>query len=550
MTHPSRALALAAGAAALLAPSALPAQPAPASPLIVDQNRQDRLPPPAAPATPRLPAPTAAVVPPTQAAPHVKLARVKVVGSTLPPAVLAEAWAGHVGRALDGPTIQALADAISRAYASSDVALYTIAVPRQDMAGGELTIQAVEGYVTNVVVGGDVKGPHVGLVRRYAARLAAEKPLTRRSLERYLSLTRDIPGLTLDAQLRQAKQPGGVVLLLDLKQQRVRADLAFTSNGQRQLGGSQAQGTLTLNDLAAPGDQLRLTAGAPPSDVELFQYYSAAYSARLGSDGLTGSVWASQLFTRPRDTPIRGESTLVGASFDYPLVRGYRQNLNLTLGLDGQDSDNAAFGQNLYSDHTRTIRGSVAWNRSTAKRTLAANLTLSQGLDILGASADRRLTDPTFGKLSAQAAVQQALGEEWVVRLRAAGQASRGKLPGAEQFTLGGDQFGRAFPAAAVLGDSGAAASAELAWRSQTLWPSLVRGSELYAFVDGGAAASRARLDGLAPRRTYDLASGGLGARIAIADKGMIGLEGAKALANPLPGRAPWRLLVSWRLQL
>src|SRR3546814_17175573 len=80
-------------------------------------------------------------------------------------------------------------------YGKGDVSLYTIVVPQQNLSDGVLTLRVVEGYIDDVVITGDVKGRGLDLVRRYAARLAAEKPLRRPTLERYLSLIRDIPGL-------------------------------------------------------------------------------------------------------------------------------------------------------------------------------------------------------------------------------------------------------------------------------------------------------------------------------------------------------------------
>jgi hemolysin activation/secretion protein len=520
------------------------------SSLIIDQQRQDRLPAAPIPQQQPLQAPPTTIPEPSQTAPNTMLTQVRLIGSTLPPAQMKAAWQGYVGKPLNGANIQALAAAISAAYGRSDVALYTIVIPRQTMGGGELIIQATEGYLTNVLISGNVAAPNIRLIRRYAAKLTAEKPLLKHSLERYLSLTRDIPGLSLDAQMHATDTPGGVVLALDLKQKRFQAELAISDNGSPRLGGTQAQGALTINGAITAGDQLRVTVAAPPAEPKLFQYYSASYAAHLGTDGMTVTGSLGELYTKPKDSSIKGQDTVLGVTFNYPLWRSYQENLYLSWGLDGQNSDNAAFGQNLYSDHTRALRGSFSWTKATPTRVLAASATASLGLNILGAAANPLLTNTAFDKLNGQVGLDQALGKTWVVRLRGTGQGSWGLLPGAEQFSLGGDQFGRAFPSAYVLGDFGAAGSAELGWRSATLWPHALAGSELYTFVDGGSVTSRPRVQGLLPLATYDLSSTGVGVRFDFIDKVVIGLEGAKALVTPLPGPAPWRVLVSWRSTL
>src|SRR3546814_427015 len=116
-------------------------------------------------------------------------------------AVLQAAFAPFIGRTLDKATIGEIASALSDTYGKGDVALYTIVVPQQNLSDGVLTLRVVEGYIDDVVITGDVKGRGLDLVRRYAARLAAEKPLRRPTLERYLSLIRDIPGLETEVQL-------------------------------------------------------------------------------------------------------------------------------------------------------------------------------------------------------------------------------------------------------------------------------------------------------------------------------------------------------------
>lgn len=559
MTHAFRATAALAAALAVAGPAPALAKQAGDSPLppgaddpitttnslIIDQQRQDRLPPAQVPVSPPVTLPGPSVAAQAAPAPGVALGRVRVVGSSVP-ARLEEAWKPFTGRRLDAPTIQAVAQAISAAYAEGDIAFYTIEVPNQDFAGGVLTVRVTEGHLTQVAIDGQTKSKSARLVRRYAARMTAEKPLKRSSMERYMSLIREIPGLTVEARLLQAKTPGGVILSLDLKQQRVRSEVVISNRGSIRLGRTQVQAGLMLSGVATPGDQLRLSFGAP-TEFDPFQYYGLGYTTRIGDDGLTLTTSLAHLVTRPTDSPISGEATSAGLTLSYPLKRGYRENVYVSLGLDGQNSDNAAFGRSIFSDHTRALRGSASWSKASAKRVAAANATASFGLDVLDAEADERLTDIDFIKLNSQVGLDQALGQEWVVRLKGVVQASDGRLPGSEQFSLGGDQFGRAFPSAHVIGDYGGAASAEVGWRPKALIPRRLKGSEVYGFTDYGVATSRSRLFDLLPERTRDLSSVGVGVRANFVDKVVVGLEAAKAVDSPYEEGDPWRLLVNWR---
>ncbi len=210
------------------------------------------------------------------------------------------------------------------------------------------------------------------------------------------------------------------------------------------------------------------------------------------------------------------------------------------------DSTNTAFGQELYTEKVRTVRGAAAYTSQTALQSLSLSTTLSFGLNALGAQAAALgFSKPDFVKLNAAAKWSHAIGKLWVVRLDAAGQYSGDKLPGSEQFSLGGDEFGRAFPAAITTGDQGVAGSAELAYRGQ-FWPAPLKGSEFYGFVDGGEVRWEARptIAGY----TQGLSSLGAGTRFAILSRGVLEVEAADALSAPLATESRgWRVTVSVR---
>src|SRR3546814_17597204 len=94
------------------------------------------------------------------------------------------------------------------------------------------------------------------------------------------------------------------------------------------------------------------------------------------------------LRTRPKNIPVRGEATSAGLTLSYPLKRSYEENIYLSLGLDGINSDQALFGQLIASNHTRAVRGSASWSKADARRARSAMLTVSRGLDILAAEAN------------------------------------------------------------------------------------------------------------------------------------------------------------------
>ncbi len=534
---------------------AQPASPGAAIPamqngsLIIDQGRSDRQ-PAVAPAT-LLPPPPAtrgdvrAI--PKSISSEQKLLRVRVEGSNAPLTILQRTFEAFIGRTLDTATITAVANALSDAYGKGDVALYTIVVPEQDLSRGVLSLRVVEGYIADVVITGDVRGRDLTLIRKYAAKLVDRRPLKRPALERYLSLIRDISGLAVDVQLLNLAAPGAVRLVLSLKHDDLQFGLAVNNRGVANLGRTQMQASVTVNSGLRQGDQTRLTVSLP-TDVGRFQYYGLAHSTPIGANGLRLGANVGYLRTRPARIPAKGEATSAGVTLSYPLRRSYKDNVLVSLGIDGLDSDNALFGQLVASDHTRALRGSVSWSKVEARRAMSLALTTSKGLDILRARSDPMRTELGFLKLNVQAGFNQVVGKEFALRLSATAQASKDRLPASEQFSLGGDFIGRAFPSGYVIGDRGIGGLAELGWASASLWPGFLKGSEIYGFADGGKLWTESRYRGLLPRQQYSLASAGGGMRLNIRKKMIVDLEAARPLDLPYANTTKnWRFTIGWR---
>jgi hemolysin activation/secretion protein len=221
--------------------------------------------------------------------------------------------------------------------------------------------------------------------------------------------------------------------------------------------------------------------------------------------------------------------------------------LTLSVALDGLNSENAAFGSIISTERSRAVRMAAAYAQVGERRTISAGLTLSKGLDVLGARVPDTVGEATFLKTNGRAAIDQAIGKRAALRLRASGQWTRDALPAVERFSVGGAEIGRAFEVGLISADRGLGGLAELAWRP--LRSGKFASSELYGFADGAKVRllPRPGFDGM----NFDLASAGAGVRLAWTDKAMIEVEYAHVLDDPFPAYdEDWRLSVSWRLNL
>jgi hemolysin activation/secretion protein len=524
------------------------AQPAPLpgfqqEPLILDQNRADRI----QPVTPSIP-PSEAIKPSTESLAHVGTAGANVpinhiaFEGTEIPEVVADAARAFIGKPATRDTLQQLAKAMSDAYAKSDVALYTISIPDQILTDGDVQVRVAEGFIEKVVYPDEANG----LIRAYGAQLMAHKPLTKRALERYLSLMRDIAGTKIDAQLVRGQAAGGVVLMLSVSRKRRDVAFGFNNSGSALLGREQLRGEVSAYGLFRDGDRTDIN-GLASVDFKRVKNIGLAHSTPIGADGMRLSLSAGYLQTQPKQFPIKGEAKTAGISLSYPIIRGYRRNLTVSASVDGLNSDAAVFGAMASSDRTRAARVALGYSNVSEKRVISAGFTASQGIDMLGARSLGGISDLGFAKVNGRVTLDQQVNKRAVLRTRAAGQYSRDRLAASERFAIGGADFGRAFDGAILSGDRGFGGLAELAYRPKL--PKSLGSSEVYSFIDYGKIWIEPRFGGQTV--DYDLASVGGGVRIAYKKNAWLELEAARSIDKPYAAfQDKWRFNLGWRISL
>ncbi len=522
----------------LLAAAVLAAVPAAAyaqsgnSPIVRDRVDQAPARAPARAAAPSTPAAASPRAAPPAIAPFT-VTRVIVEGSTLPAAQIDAATAPFVGQTLDSNGVNRAADAVAAVYDKGPLALYTVLAPEQDFAGGVLRLRAVEGYIVSARIDGDIKGRDMSLARAYIAKITAERPLTRKTLQRYVALMNDIS--EFNPQVKFTPQPtlGQVQLDITANPKTFRFGVAVNNRGTALLGRTQVQAEASASSILRQGDNTRLTV-AFPTDFGRFQYYSVAHSTPLGTDGAMLSGNLGYLRTRPKGFDLRGHAWQGGINASYPWLRRLDRSGYVGIGVDGINADNALFGQQLSEDRVRTARAFASFAKESTKDFFVINGAASAGLgDALGArTLDTFGTELDFKKANGRVGYDRRVAKHVVMRLVAAGQVSGDRLPSSEQFALGGSDFGRAYAAALISGDKAIAGSAELALRPVSGLPQKLSGSELYGFVDGGKVRYRGRYG--FPGQTLELGSFGGGGRLNLMGKTELQVEAARAMGNKL----------------
>ena len=470
------------------------------------------------------------------------LRHVSIIGAVaIPKEQLVTAYQPYVGKKVSQADLAAIAAAVSDVYRAAGFHLSRAIVPPQDIQGGRLHIQVIEGSITELALKGE--GAEQFGVRPMLDAVVTERPSRLATLERQLLLINGRPGVRIeDTAIEEiGTASGDFRLIVSLKTWHVFTSFGIDNLGSSSVGPWQSYGTAAFNSYLAPGDSLVLNLSTTPGDVRQLAFGRLSYDvpvgtdgARIGASGYYSEVWPGDYRHLYSDN-IKTESFEIRGSI-VPL-QSQKSSLTLTAAAGFTNAtENDVFGP-IYADHIRTASLTADYRlQDSFGGTNYLTVNYRQGLDILGASHrddDYLSRDGASGKFSALNfwfTRYQTLTDSWSLKLAAAGQAASGPLFISQQFYLGGIAFGRGYGSAEISGDNGLAGSAELRFDQKTNLRYL-NGYQIYGFVDSGVAWN----DGYRLSDGLSLTSAGGGVRFFLAD----GLQADIGAAAPLTYRAP-----------
>jgi hemolysin activation/secretion protein len=478
------------------------------------------------------------------------ISRVVVTGSTVySDAELAALYADMVGGEVTLAAVYDLARRITAKYGAAGYVLSRAVVPPQNFgrSGAVIRIQVVEGYIDQVIWPTEKLTRYRDFFTDYTARIVADRPTNVRTLERYLLLANDLPGLKFATTLKPSpSHPNASILIVEVKEKMFDGMARIDNRGSQARGPWQYLGQVTANNIAGAHEALTVTY-AGTFQFEELQYVQAAYKQVLNSEGLTAFVNGSYGIGKP-GTPLlqildyHTRSSVVEAGFFYPVIRTRELNLTMT-GLGYLTNDDAFVGSAPFS-HDRIRGARIKADADWADRFLGinqVNVTFSQGVNGLGAVANPPSTNAgrlDFNKLEVTYSRLQPLLPNFSAFVAAYAQYAFTPLLVSEQCSYGGRFFGRAFDPSQMLGDHCWAVLGELRYDVATPWKQLTR-LQPYAFADHG------ELHNISPALGTPInqsgTSAGAGVRAAWEDTYTADVSFAKAVEGP---RNDWRAFV------
>ncbi|MDB5584796.1 MAG: ShlB/FhaC/HecB family hemolysin secretion/activation protein [Bradyrhizobium sp.] len=488
---------------------------------------------------------------PADSAPLVILRKVSLTGArAISGEEIARAYQPYLGKKVSQADLAAIASAVSDLYRAAGFHLSRAIVPPQDIQGGHVRLQVVEGSITEVVFNGE--GAEQFGVRPLLGPALAEQPSRLPTLERQLLLINGRPGVRItDTALEEIGVASGRFrLVVHLKTWRIFTSFGIDNLGSSSVGPWQTYAAGAFNSYLAPGDVLAVNLSTIANDPRQLAFGRLSYDVPVGADG--AQLGASMLYSEVRPGDIRrlDNDLTTTESFE---VRGSvvpLQSQKSTLTLTGalaftNVTEKDVFGA-FYMDHIRTIRLTADYRlQDNFGGTNYLTTTWRQGLDVFGASrggdvfVSRNGVSSTFSVVNLGFTRYQTISDAWSVKLSGAGQLASGPLFTSQQFYLGGAAFGRGYGSAEISGDNGMAGSVELRFDQKQNFKYLT-GYQLYGFVDAGTAWN----DGYSYTDGLVLTSAGAGVRFFLGDD----LRADIAVAAPLSYRAPDNMTRSARV--
>jgi hemolysin activation/secretion protein len=361
----------------------------------------------------------------------VRVSSVEIEGATAyPQPDLAQVTAGLVGTSVPLPQIDAARQAILQRYRADGYVLTTVSANLD--ASGRLRFVVTEGRIATVKLDGDI-GPAGTQVLRFLNRLTELQPIDSVTLERYLLLAQDVPGISLRAVLEPSSdQPGALNLIAQVSRQAVSGLVTIDNRAFNQTGPIEMLGLLDFNSFSQYGERTQISYyHSFPNSQNFGQVSTEVF---IGASGLKARVYAGHGATVPTGSlgqiGYNGTTTVFGALASYPVIRSRQQTLNVYIAFDALESDisTTTTGVRLQSsyDALRVMRLgedyalSDIWLGAVRPAINALSVRVSEGMKLLGASTNgisqtspRQGEQTGFTKINFEASRTQTLFYPW-----------------------------------------------------------------------------------------------------------------------------------------
>ena len=492
--------------------------------------------------------------------------RFEVVGSSVfTPEELAKELESFTQRPISFVELLEARSQITKFYTDQGYLTSGAFLPEQELQGGVVRIQVVEGEVEAIEVTG-TRRLNPNYVRKRIAR-AAKKPLNVNHLIEALQLLRQDPLIeNLSTELSASPRPGQSLLKIQVKESKSFTIQARLDNGRSpSVGSFRRLVRVSEGNLSGQGD----TASVSYTNTDGSNALDLSYVRPIGPQNDTlrfaFGVTASDVIEPPFNLlDIESDSRYYELTYRRPLLQTPTQEFALGLTFSRQESEtellDIPFPLSAGADlegRTRisAVRFFQEFTQRSERQVLALRSQFSVGLDALGSTINQSLPedpfptpDSRFFSWRGQAQWVRQLAPDTLFLLRGDIQLANKVLVPLEQFGIGGFDRLRGYRQDVLLTDNGAFASAEfrIPILRQPSWQGLI---QIAPFIDWGSAWNVGEND----PDTSTLVSVGLGLRMQLGDRFNARLDWGMPLVSMESSERTWQengILFSMTYQL
>jgi hemolysin activation/secretion protein len=403
--------------------------------------------------------------------------RFDVIGSTVfSPEELAIALAPFTHRSLTLTELYQARSAVTQLYLDAGYVNSGAYVPPQVPEDGVVTIQVIEGRVTDIQITGNRRLQDAYVRRRLA--IATPSPLNIRRLVEALQLLQLDPLIaSISAELSADVEPGTDILTVAVTEaDSFSVDLTLDNARSPAVGTDQRAIEFNQANLLGLGDALSVGYTHTNGSNEIDASYTIPINPRNGTVRFNYGFTDSHVVENPFDVlDIDSQSYNYELSYRQPIIQTPTEELALSLVASRQES-RSLFLEDLLGEpiplptlgadaegriRVSALRFVQEWTRRSSQEVFAVRSQFSLGLDLLDSTINDDAPDSRFFSWYGQGQWVRLLAPDTLLLVQAEAQLADSALVPLEQIGFGGVDTVRGYRQNLFLTDNGVLLRAE-----------------------------------------------------------------------------------------
>ena len=402
--------------------------------------------------------------------------RFELTGNTVfSVAELRQLTAPYEGREITSEELEELRQALTLHYVNAGYVNSGVIIPDQDVVEGVVTIDIIEGELTEVSVAGSGRLRPEYITSRI--RLGAGRPLNVIALQERLQILLQDPLIErITAKLGPGLRLGESELKVDVKRGRPYAlGFAVANDRSPSIGAIRGEAQGIVRNLTGWGDTLMASVGGSEGLLDGKASFTLPVTSRDTTLNLSFEKNRSDVVEEPfDDIDIESESDTYAVTLRHPFYRTPTREFSLGLTLARRSSETLLLGRPFsFSPGVRdgksdvtVIRFSQEWIDRDQNQVIAARSVFSFGIDAFGATNNPSGPDGEFMAWLGQFQWARRVGLDIghgasLLVFRADAQLTNVSLLPLEQFAVGGADIVRGYRENQLVRDKGVVLSLE-----------------------------------------------------------------------------------------